>query len=68
MAEMYHLLNDKDFFNDFRESLKTLWVTGDYSDITLVSDDLIPFKTHKLVICSQSIVLNKIVKFLPDSN
>ena len=43
MAEMYHLLNDKDFFNDFRESLKTLWVTGDYSDITLVSDDLIPF-------------------------
>ena len=65
---MYHLLNDKDFLKDFRELLKTLWVTGEYSDITLVSDDLIQFKTHKLVICSQSTVLKKIANFLPENN
>ena len=67
MAENFQLYN-KDFINDFRELLKQLLASGDHSDITLVSDDLIPFKAHKLVICSQSIVLKKVVSFLPESN
>ena len=58
MAENFQLYN-KDFINDFRELLKQLLASGDHSDITLVSDDLIPFEAHKLVICSQSLVLKK---------
>ena len=43
-------------------------VTGDHSDITLVCDDLVPFRAHKLVICSQSSVLKKVVTFFPENN
>ena len=67
MADNFQL-NDIDFFDDFRELLKHLLATGDHSDITLVSDDLVPFRAHKLVICSQSSVLKKVVTFFPENN
>ena len=67
MAEIFQL-NDLDFFCDFRELLKHLLATGDHSDITLVSDDLVPFRAHKLVICSQSSVLKEVVTFFPENN
>ena len=43
-------------------------VTGDHSDITLVCDDLVPFRALKLFICSQSSVLKKVVTFFPENN
>ena len=67
MADAFEL-NNKEFFNDFRELLKNLLVTGVYSDIILVSDDLVPFKAHKLVICSQCTVFKDIVNALPENN
>ena len=67
MADNFQL-NDLDFFDDFRELLKHFLATGDHSDITLVSDDLIPFRAHKLVICSQSSVLKKVVSFFHKNN
>ena len=67
MADNFQL-NDLDFFDDFRELLKHFLANGDHSDITLVSDDLVPFQAHKLVICSQSSVLKKVVTFFPENN
>ena len=39
-----------------------LYMTGDFSDVTLVSDDFIQFKCHKTVIASSSVVLRNLLQ------
>ena len=42
MADNYQV-RDREFLNDFRDLLQRLFITGDHSDITLVSDDMVAF-------------------------
>ena len=67
MADNYQV-RDREFLNDFRDLLQRLFITGDHSDITLVSDDMVAFKAHKLVLYSQSDKIKKILNFLPESD
>ena len=60
MAEKY-TLNWNTFTDHLRLMFKDLYEENQYSDVTLVSDDQILFKAHKIVLNACSPVLKKII-------
>ena len=52
----------KGFSDHFKELFRGLSYTNDYSDVTLVSEDLQEFRAHRAVLSSCSRTLRKILK------
>ena len=63
MAEKY-TLNWNEFTEHLQVMFKDLYQEGRYTDVTLVSDDQIQFKAHKIVLSACTLVFKNII----DSN
>ena len=63
MAEKY-TLNWNTFTDHLRLMFKDLYEEQQHSDVTLVSDDQIQFKAHKIVLSACSPVFKKIVDII----
>ena len=58
----------KYFIPNFSSGLSDVFPENDYSDVTLVSDDKIPFQAHKYVLSASSPVLKNILLDNPQSH
>ena len=67
MAEHYNL-SWQQFTEHLRHLSQQLYQEGEYSDVTLVSDDQTQFKAHKIVLNACSPVFKKIIDSNPSQH
>ena len=68
MYQKIFTLKWKEFIPNFSSGLSQVFTENSYSDVTLVSDDKIPFQAHKCVLSASSPVLKTILLDNPQSH
>ena len=56
------VIKDQNHVSNVLISREQLFMTGDFSDVTLVSDDLTQFKCHKMILASTSDVFRQLLQ------
>ena len=51
------------FKGNLKESFQDLYMDPKFADVTLLSEDLIPIQSHRVILSSSSPLLNKILSF-----
>ena len=68
MDPQFYNLNWEDHVDHFRNVLNDMKKTNQFTDVTLVCDDQIQIRAHKIILCAGSSVFSQIIGSLPKND